>query len=174
MTKRKPQGLCLDKGYDYDEVRNIAEESRFTAHIRTRGEEAKAIKRRAGHRARRWVVERTHLWLNRFRRILVRWKKLLESYALDAIDWYDSDKEQKALKSEVTKFRKATLLASAESHPAVGLGTDFRLESKKVTGFALALNEQILHMSIFAREDDRKKSGDRSRMRRFSQRRINR
>ncbi|MDZ7700419.1 MAG: DUF6569 family protein [Deltaproteobacteria bacterium] len=33
-------------------------------------------------------------------------KKLLESYALDAIDWYESEKEHKALKSEVTKFRK--------------------------------------------------------------------
>lgn len=36
-TKRKPQGLCLDKGYDYDEVRDIAREFGFTAHIRTRG-----------------------------------------------------------------------------------------------------------------------------------------
>lgn len=79
-TRRKPQGLCLDKGYDYDEVRDIAEEFEFTAHIRGRGEEAKAIKRKAGEKARRWVVERTHSWLNRFRRILVRWEKLPESY----------------------------------------------------------------------------------------------
>lgn len=79
-TRRKPQGLCLDKGYDYDEVRDIAEEFEFTAHICGRGEEAKAIKRRAGQKARGWVVERAHSWLNRFRRILVRWEKLPESY----------------------------------------------------------------------------------------------
>ena len=45
-----------------------------------RGEEAKAIKREAGFKARRWVVERTHAWLNRFRRILVRWDKAPENY----------------------------------------------------------------------------------------------
>jgi putative transposase len=38
------------------------------------------IAREAGQRARRWVVERTHSWLNRFRRILVRWEKKAENY----------------------------------------------------------------------------------------------
>ncbi len=75
-----PQGMCLDKGYDYGEVRRTLVEFGFTAHIRSRGEEAKAIKRAAGFKARRWVVERTHSWLNRFRRILVRWDKAPENY----------------------------------------------------------------------------------------------
>lgn len=69
------QGMCLDKGYDYDEVREILAEFGFTAHIRARGEEAQAIKREAGFKARRWVVERTHSWMNRFRAILIRWEK---------------------------------------------------------------------------------------------------
>src|SRR5437660_485299 len=51
-----PQGLCLDKGYDFGEVREIAEEFGFTAHIRCRGEEAQEVKRQAGRKARRWVV----------------------------------------------------------------------------------------------------------------------
>ena len=79
-TAAAPQGLCLDKGYDYDEVREIAEEFGFTAHIRSRGEEARQIKRRAGEKARRWVVERTHSWMNRFRGILIRWSKKAENY----------------------------------------------------------------------------------------------
>ncbi|MCL5677469.1 MAG: IS5 family transposase [Firmicutes bacterium] len=33
-----------------------------------------------GYRARRWVVERTHSWINRFRRLLVRWEKKVENY----------------------------------------------------------------------------------------------
>jgi transposase len=78
-TKKKKQNMCLDKGYDYDEVRDILKEFGFTAHIRSRGEEAKEIKREAGKRARRWVVERTHSWLNRFRRILIRWDKKPET-----------------------------------------------------------------------------------------------
>jgi putative transposase len=79
-TRRAPQGLCLDKGYDYDEVRALAKEFSFTAHIRCRGEEAKAIKKAAGFKARRWVVERAHSWMNRFRRILVRWEKRADTY----------------------------------------------------------------------------------------------
>jgi putative transposase len=76
----QPQGLCLDKGYDYEEVRELAAEFGYTTHIRSRGEEAQALKRRARFKARRWVVERTHSWLNRFRRILIRWEKKAENY----------------------------------------------------------------------------------------------
>jgi transposase len=36
--------------------------------------------REAGQRARCWVVERSHRWMNRFRRILVRWEKKPEHY----------------------------------------------------------------------------------------------
>jgi transposase len=79
-TEEAPQGMCLDKGYDFEEVRDILVEFGFTAHIRARGEEAQAIKREAGYRARRWVVERTHSWMNRFRRILVRWEKKAGNY----------------------------------------------------------------------------------------------
>lgn len=74
------QNLCLDKGYDFDEVRDLVDEFGYTAHIRARGEEAKKIAERAGFRARRWVVERTHSWMNRFRRILIRWEKKAENY----------------------------------------------------------------------------------------------
>jgi transposase len=79
-TKKRPQGMCLDKGYDYEEVRETLREFGFTAHIRARGEEARAIKRQAGFRARRWVVERTHSWMNRFRRVLIRWDKKVDNY----------------------------------------------------------------------------------------------
>ena len=79
-TAEQPQGMCLDKGYDDQEVRDTLEEFGFTAHIRSRGEEAQAIKADASQKARRWVVERTHSWMNRFRRILVRWDKKPEHY----------------------------------------------------------------------------------------------
>ena len=79
-TADEPQGMCMDKGYDYDEVRAILEEFGFTAHVRSRGEEAKEIKRRARQKARRWVVERTHSWMNRFRGVLIRWCKKPENY----------------------------------------------------------------------------------------------
>jgi transposase len=79
-SKTEKQNMCLDKGYDYDEVREILAEFGFTAHIRARGEEAQLIKQEAGFKARRWVVERCHSWMNRFRRILIRWDKKPENY----------------------------------------------------------------------------------------------
>ena len=78
-TRRRPQHLCLDKGFDYDEPRAVAEEFGFTLHLRRRGEEAWA-KRHARAKARRWVVERTHSWLNRLCAILIRWNKKPENY----------------------------------------------------------------------------------------------
>jgi putative transposase len=79
-TEERPQGMCLDKGYDYQEVRDILHDFGFTAHIRPRGEEARAIKKEANFKARRWVVERAHSWMNRFRRLLVRWDKKPKNY----------------------------------------------------------------------------------------------
>ena len=79
-SPEKPQHLCLDKGYDYDEVRETVAAYGYTAHIRRRGEEATAKREIPGYRARRWVVERTHSWMNRFRRLLIRWEKTVDLY----------------------------------------------------------------------------------------------
>ena len=75
-----PQHLCLDAGYDYAAVRDAAAARGYDAHIRGRGEERVAKAQTPGWRARRWVVERTHSWINRSRRLLVRWEKKAENY----------------------------------------------------------------------------------------------
>jgi transposase len=74
------QHLCADKGYDYPDIRQLLEEWGYTAHIPVRGEDPSKRKEIPGYRARRWVVERTHSWLNRFRRLLIRWEKKTENY----------------------------------------------------------------------------------------------
>ena len=79
-TRARPQSLCLDKGYDYASTRAVARRLRLTLHLRTRGEEAQAQRRHPRAKARRWVVERAHSWLNRFRRLLVRWEKQAANY----------------------------------------------------------------------------------------------
>jgi transposase len=75
-----PQHLCMDKGYDYEDVRQTVAEYGYTAHIKSRGEEKAQRQSLPKYRARRWVVERTHSWMNRFRRLLVRWEKKLDNY----------------------------------------------------------------------------------------------
>lgn len=74
------QHLCLDAGYVGDEVNDLAEEFGYTLHVRSRGEEAADIRNQTGQKARRWVVERTRRWLNRFRRILIHWEKKSSNY----------------------------------------------------------------------------------------------
>lgn len=75
-----PQHLCLDKGYDYEDVRQTVAEYGYTAHIPSRGKEPTPRRKLPGYRARRWVVERTHSWMNRFRRLLIRWEKKADNY----------------------------------------------------------------------------------------------
>ena len=79
-TKAKPQHMLLDKGYDFDEVRAILQAHGLIAHIRSRGEKKAAKKKKRGQKARRWVVERSHAWFNRFRSILTRWCKKERNY----------------------------------------------------------------------------------------------
>ena len=49
-------------------------------HIRPRGEEKKELERNPDFRARRWVVEVTHSFFNRFRKLLVRYEKKAANY----------------------------------------------------------------------------------------------
>jgi putative transposase len=72
-------GLWLDKGYDYDAVYGSIRQHGYVPHIVPRDAE-QLLTKMPGYRARRWPVERTHSWMNRFRRILVRWEKKVENY----------------------------------------------------------------------------------------------
>jgi putative transposase len=80
-TIRSKQHMCMDKGYEFPEVYELLEEYGYTIHIRLKGKERSSIKEGIPkYRARRWVVERTHSWMNRFRRLLIRWEKRIENY----------------------------------------------------------------------------------------------
>ena len=74
-TLQAPQGLCLDRGYDYEAVRELVLTQHFQPHICARGQERAHKARDPAWRARRWVVEACHSWLNRNRAVLVRWSK---------------------------------------------------------------------------------------------------
>lgn len=79
-TRKNKQHLCADKGYDSEENRIIAQLLGYVFHIKSRWEKNIFLKNKPTFQARRWVVERTHSWLNRFRRILIRWEKKAENY----------------------------------------------------------------------------------------------
>jgi putative transposase len=74
------QHLCLDRGYDYDDSRKEAANRGYEVHIPLPRGQERSQPYAEGSKPRRWVVERTHSWLNRSRRLLVRWEKKVENY----------------------------------------------------------------------------------------------
>jgi putative transposase len=78
-TRRKRQHLCADKGYDADAVRTAAKRRGYIHHIPRKNADTPP-KRHPNGKARRWVVERTHSWTNRARRLLIRWEKKVDNY----------------------------------------------------------------------------------------------
>ena len=75
---RKRQNLCADAGYDSRKAREVMREFGYVPHVRSRGEERKEMSE--GKRPRRWIVEVAHSWVNRFRKILVRFEKTQSSH----------------------------------------------------------------------------------------------
>jgi len=75
---RRPEHLCLDKGYDYTDAEAAVRARRISPHIRRIGEQP--LLGCVQGKPRRWVVERTNAWHNRFRGLLVRWERIGAHY----------------------------------------------------------------------------------------------
>jgi hypothetical protein len=102
--------------------------------------------------------------------------KLVESYALDAIDSSGRNREKvkKGAKSDAAKFLGASAGCRVETHNSVGQGIDCRLDADESSGFALAHEKRVLHMSLFAKAAENERDVPGSRMIRFSHRRRRR
>ena len=84
--------LCLDKGYNSTEEEHKLIKRGYILHIpikkkKKKGEEEKdneqkpkAIPNRKRYSLKRWVVERTNSWHNRFRKLFTRYEKKDENY----------------------------------------------------------------------------------------------
>lgn len=72
------QHLCADAGFFGAAAKQDMLDRDYTPHVRSRGEEHK--QRTKGQRPRRWVVEVSHSWFTRFRKLLVRYEKMHRSY----------------------------------------------------------------------------------------------
>lgn len=79
-TLKNQQYLCLDAGYVGYPVRKIARRHGYHLRVKSRAEERLIQYRYPDSKPRRWVVERTHSWLNRFRKLLVSFEKTEDSY----------------------------------------------------------------------------------------------
>lgn len=79
-TYENQQHLCADKGYTGEPALEVIVLRGYTPHVVSRGEEKKNKEYNKNYKARRWIVEVAHSWLNRFRKLLVRFEKTDTSY----------------------------------------------------------------------------------------------
>lgn len=77
--------------------------------------------------------------------------KIVESYALDAIDDFAERKPDALTAEDAGRFVKGLLACCVSTFPSVGLGTDCRLESEAANGLALVVDDRLLHLSAFSR-----------------------
>ena len=79
--RRRPDKLHADKAYDHRRCRNACRRRNIMPRIARRGVET--AQKLGQHR---WVIERTFAWLNRFRRLTIRYERRLDiHHALTAI-----------------------------------------------------------------------------------------
>jgi transposase len=74
---RRHKHLCADAGYTGAPALRVIEEHGYIPHVKGRGQEASELKSDPVIKAQRWVVEVAHSWFNRFRKLLVRYEKLV-------------------------------------------------------------------------------------------------
>lgn len=79
-TQSCVQHLCADKAFDSPYAVGVMKDRGYVPHVVSRGQERQDKLHTPGYKARRWVVEACHSWLNRFRKILVRYEKTDLSY----------------------------------------------------------------------------------------------
>jgi transposase len=78
-SSKQVQHLCLDAAFDNASGHRVVMEENYQGHIAARKGRDESVALHPGGKARRWVVERTHAWHDRFRRLVVNWEKSIES-----------------------------------------------------------------------------------------------
>lgn len=82
----KTEKLIADRGYDAKWVRDELRRRGTTPYIPKRRKQGEQEEPAYNNRIRkwysiRWIIERTFSWLGNYRRILIRWERILETYA---------------------------------------------------------------------------------------------
>jgi hypothetical protein len=75
--------------------------------------------------------------------------KLVQSYALDALDWLEEPGKNQVSGESVRRFLEGVQKAPGKSHPSLGLGENIRFEDDLVSGASLVHDRRVLHLSAY-------------------------
>jgi len=79
--------------------------------------------------------------------------KLVKSYVLDAMDADTKKKKAVSSPKKASSFMDDVRDCLVNERASLSLGTDLRLVSRKVIGSALSVDDEILHLTAFARDE---------------------
>ncbi len=99
--------------------------------------------------------------------------KLVQSYALDALDWFDEPEKTQVSSEPVRRFLEGVQNIPGKTHPSLGLGENIRFEDNSVSGASLVHEGTVLHLSAFCHYGH-KRDGTCVPFQRFSQRKMRR
>jgi hypothetical protein len=95
--------------------------------------------------------------------------KLVQSYALDALDWLEDAGKTQVSSESVRHFLEGVQKAPGRSHPSLGLGENIRFEDDLFSGASLVHEGRVLHLSAFS-HNGHKSDATKVPFQRFSQR----
>jgi hypothetical protein len=76
--------------------------------------------------------------------------KLVQSYALDALDWFEELGKNQVSSESIRHFLDGVQNAPGKTHPSLGLGENIRFEDNSVSGASLVHEGRVLHLSAFS------------------------
>ena len=79
--------------------------------------------------------------------------KLVKSYVLDAIDADEKKKKYLSSSQKATFFLWDVGNCLVKERPSISLGTDIRLVSQRVIGSALSVDDEVVRLTAFARDE---------------------
>jgi hypothetical protein len=85
--------------------------------------------------------------------------KLVQSYALDALDWVEDAGKTQVSIEPVGHFLDGVQKAPGKSHPSLGLGENVRFENNSVSGASLVHEGRVLHLSAFSHNGHKNDGG---------------
>jgi putative transposase len=103
------ESLCMDAGYVGYAAMVTMRNHGYQQNLKSRKQETEEKTRTPGHKARRWVVERTHSWFNRFRKLLVSFEIGLGGSHLS------SPATPPDMRVRIRRFGRIELLANEQS-----------------------------------------------------------
>jgi hypothetical protein len=77
------------------------------------------------------------------------WTKLVRAFALDALETQQAPAPP-VTTDDVDRWLRTSASAKAEPFPSPGLGCDYRLEGPGLFGSALFVDDQVVHVELFA------------------------